>query len=173
VTRAARQPDPSAWGQSASLWAAHNNRYRVAYARFRHAEALVLARAPRAEAQSELAAAAALSDELGAETLTAEIRALRRRARLGTATPVTPAVEVKVTPAAAEAEVNPYGLTERELEVLRLLAAGMTNREISQELFISQHTAGVHVSHILGKLGVANRVMAAGVAERLGLAPRA
>jgi DNA-binding NarL/FixJ family response regulator len=48
----------------------------------------------------------------------------------------------------------------------------MTNREISQTLFISQHTAGVHVSHILGKLGVANRAMAAAVAERLGLVPR-
>jgi DNA-binding CsgD family transcriptional regulator len=69
-------------------------------------------------------------------------------------------------------EENPFSLTERELEVLRLLGAGLTNREISQALFISQHTAGVHVSHILGKLGVANRVMAAAVAERLGLVPR-
>ena len=51
------------------------------------------------------------------------------------------------------------------------MAAGLTNREIAQRLYISQKTAGVHVSHILSKLGVPNRVMAAAVAQRLGLAP--
>jgi DNA-binding NarL/FixJ family response regulator len=62
-------------------------------------------------------------------------------------------------------------LTNRELDVLRLLGAGLTNRQIADALVISQHTAGVHVSHILGKLGVPNRAMAAAVAERLGLMP--
>jgi len=62
-------------------------------------------------------------------------------------------------------------LTERELQVLSLLTAGLTNREIAQRLYISQRTAGVHVSHILSKLGVSNRVMAAAAAQRLGIPP--
>jgi DNA-binding NarL/FixJ family response regulator len=61
------------------------------------------------------------------------------------------------------------GLTEREKEVLQQIALGKTNREIGAALFISPKTAGVHVSHILEKLGVRSRVAAAGVAHRLGL----
>jgi len=63
----------------------------------------------------------------------------------------------------------PYQLTERELAVLRLLAAGYTNAQIGAELFISAKTASVHVTSILRKLGVAGRVQAAAVAERAGL----
>ena len=54
--------------------------------------------------------------------------------------------------------------------MLRLVADGLSNGEIGQRLFISTKTASVHVSNILGKLGVANRVEAAAVAHRLGLA---
>ena len=61
------------------------------------------------------------------------------------------------------------GLTERELEVLRLVAAGRSNREIAGELFISPKTASVHVSNILGKLGVASRGEAAAKAHSLRL----
>ena len=63
----------------------------------------------------------------------------------------------------------PGGLTRREVEVLALVAAGRTNRQIGQELFITPKTAGVHVSRILAKLGVAGRGEAAAVAYRLGL----
>ena len=63
----------------------------------------------------------------------------------------------------------PYQLTERELAVLRLVAAGYTNAQIGAELFISAKTASVHVTSILRKLGVAGRVQAAAVAERAGL----
>ena len=66
----------------------------------------------------------------------------------------------------------PYGLTGRELAVLRLVAAGRTNAEIGAELYISPKTAGVHVSNILRKLGVSGRVQAAAVAERAGLGGR-
>jgi DNA-binding NarL/FixJ family response regulator len=62
-----------------------------------------------------------------------------------------------------------FGLTPREAEVLALLADGRTNREIGEELFISQKTASVHVSRILGKLEVRSRVEAATTAHRLGL----
>jgi DNA-binding NarL/FixJ family response regulator len=61
------------------------------------------------------------------------------------------------------------GLTSREREVLALVADGYTNRRIAETLFISESTAGVHVSNILGKLGVATRTEAAAVATRLGL----
>ena len=62
-----------------------------------------------------------------------------------------------------------FGLTDRELEVLRLLAQGLSNRRIGDTLFITESTAGVHVSNILGKLGVASRVEAAAIAVRVGL----
>ena len=63
-----------------------------------------------------------------------------------------------------------FGLTARELEVLRLVASGSTNREIAAALFVTQRTAATHVTHILGKLGVESRVEAAAWAVRHGLA---
>jgi DNA-binding NarL/FixJ family response regulator len=60
-------------------------------------------------------------------------------------------------------------LTAREREVLRLLAAGRSNREIAAVLFIAPKTASVHVSNILGKLGAASRTEAAAIAHREGL----
>jgi DNA-binding CsgD family transcriptional regulator len=60
-------------------------------------------------------------------------------------------------------------LTPREREVLGLVALGRTNRQIADELFISENTAGVHVSNILGKLEVTGRGEAAAIAYRLGL----
>ena len=62
------------------------------------------------------------------------------------------------------------GLTEREAEVLALLGEGRTNRQIGQELFITEKTASVHVSRILMKLSVHNRAEAAAAAHRVGLA---
>ena len=62
-----------------------------------------------------------------------------------------------------------FGLTSREREVLSSVAAGRTNRQIAEELFISESTAGVHVSHILSKLGVSSRTQAARVAISQGL----
>ena len=66
-------------------------------------------------------------------------------------------------------ELARFGLTDREIEVLRLLAAGHSNKEIGAELFIATKTASVHVSNILAKLGVRGRVEAATVAHRLGV----
>jgi DNA-binding CsgD family transcriptional regulator len=61
------------------------------------------------------------------------------------------------------------GLTPRELEVLDLIAAGRSNSEIGQQLFISRKTASVHVSNILAKLGAATRTEAVALARRRGL----
>ncbi len=72
---------------------------------------------------------------------------------------------------AASTRENPYGLTDRELDVLVLVATGRTDRQIAGELGISSKTVGHHVSHLLAKLDARSRSEAAVVAERLGLAP--
>jgi DNA-binding NarL/FixJ family response regulator len=109
--------------------------------------------------------AAAITGRLGARPLDSEIQALARRARLGLAPPVAAAAPAAAAPTPAEQ----LGLTPREAEVLALVAAGRSNRQIAQALFISPKTVGVHVSNILAKMGVAGRVEAAAVAHRLGL----
>jgi DNA-binding NarL/FixJ family response regulator len=63
-------------------------------------------------------------------------------------------------------------LTPRELEVLRLVGTGKTNKEIARELVISERTARTHVSKVLGKLGVSSRTQAALLAVREGLVPQ-
>ncbi|WP_203608482.1 helix-turn-helix domain-containing protein, partial [Streptomyces anulatus] len=73
----------------------------------------------------------------------------------------------------AIAAVASFGLTPREQDVHRLVAAGHTNRRIAEELFISPKTASVHVSNILAKLGVSSRGEAAALAHRLRLYPAA
>jgi DNA-binding CsgD family transcriptional regulator len=72
-------------------------------------------------------------------------------------------------PARAEALVRHAGLTERELEVLRLVAEGRTNREIASQLFLSEHTVARHLTHIFTKVGVENRAGAAAYALRHGV----
>ena len=62
-----------------------------------------------------------------------------------------------------------HPLSERELDVLRLLATGLGNREIGDLLFITENTIKTHVVHIIGKLGVSDRVQAAVWAARHGL----
>ena len=67
------------------------------------------------------------------------------------------------------AEADPFGLTPRERQVLGLVAEGATNRQIGAALYMAEKTASVHVSRILGKLGVSSRTQAAAVAHRMHL----
>ena len=67
------------------------------------------------------------------------------------------------------APIFPDGLTQREVEVLRLVAAGKTNPEIAKKLFISSRTVTTHISNILNKINAANRAEAAAYATRQGL----
>jgi DNA-binding NarL/FixJ family response regulator len=114
----------------------------------------------RARATELLRLAHAAADHLGARPLADAVTLLARRARLA----------LTAAPAPADPAAR-LGLTSRERDVLRLVSAGRTNRQIAEELFISPKTASVHVSHILAKLGVAGRGEAAAVAHRLGLFP--
>jgi DNA-binding NarL/FixJ family response regulator len=66
---------------------------------------------------------------------------------------------------------SPETLTERETDVLRLLAQGQSNKEIGRSLHIGEKTVKTHVSNILSKLGVPSRTQAALYAVRIGLAP--
>lgn len=74
-------------------------------------------------------------------------------------------------PEASKGPKQAFGLSKRELEVLALIAEGITNREIGERLFISQKTVAVHIGNILSKLGASGRVEAAMVAIRLELVP--
>jgi DNA-binding NarL/FixJ family response regulator len=67
----------------------------------------------------------------------------------------------------------PAGLTAREQEVFALLFEGLSDREISRRLFISERTVQHHVSAVLSKIGVSSRTAAAREAVRMGFAARA
>ena len=107
---------------------------------------------------------ARLAADMGAEPLLAEAQVLARRARVRLSE--APAPE---RGSGAARDLDSYGLTEREREVLELVAAGRSNPQIAQELFISPKTASVHVSNIISKLNVASRGEAAALAHRLGI----
>jgi DNA-binding CsgD family transcriptional regulator len=163
-TRLGGPGNPEAWTGAAEAWQDLGCPHRAAYAWWRQAQAHVDAGQAAAAAAALRASAAAAE---GHAPLLAQIRALAGRARLPLR---SPAAAAPAAPFPAEAPA-PYGLTARELAVLRLLTAGRTNAEIGAELYISPKTAGVHVSNILRKLGVSGRVQAAALAERAGLLP--
>jgi DNA-binding CsgD family transcriptional regulator len=155
-TRAAGDTDPAAWAAAAKTWDGLGCPHRAAYAWWRQAQAHLDAGQPPTAAAAALRAAAAGAG--GHQPLLNQIRLLAERARI----PLD-------APAATAGTPAPYGLTGRELAVLRLAAAGRSNAQIGAELFISPRTAGVHITNILRKLSVTNRVQAAALAERAGL----
>jgi ATP/maltotriose-dependent transcriptional regulator MalT len=151
-----------AWDAAAAAWAGLGEPYPLGQTMLHAAEA-ALACGDRAGAAERLRRAVPLADSLGAHPLAEQIALLARRARIRL---TDDASEGPGDQGAGDGEL---GLTERELEVLRLVAAGRSNREIAAELFISPKTASVHVSNILGKLGVASRGEAAATAHTLRL----
>jgi DNA-binding CsgD family transcriptional regulator len=161
-SRIAGAGDPAAWSIAAQRWETLGYQHRAGYARWRQAEALLTAaHGGRAAAASALSTAAAQAAEH--RPLSAAIQDLARRARIDLSTPTEPVAKRKPTTAQG------FGLTDRELAVLRLLGQGKTNPEIAAALFISPRTVGVHVSNILRKLDATTRVQAATVAERAGI----
>jgi DNA-binding CsgD family transcriptional regulator len=164
LARARGEHAVEAWRDVAERWRSFGAPYSAAYAQWRFAEAVLASGGSRTDAQAALAEAHAVATRLRARPLTAELEALARRARLTLADGATDAEPADGDDAAARA-----GLTVRELEVLRLVADGQTNRAIGQTLYISEKTVSVHISRILAKLDASGRVEAAGLAHRLGL----
>ncbi|GAA0660435.1 LuxR family transcriptional regulator [Streptomyces thermocarboxydovorans] len=160
---------PDEWSAAVTAVEPLGRPYDLARVRLRLAEALLAAGAgedERARARELLRLVQAVAGHLGARPLARAAAVLAQRARL--ALGPAPARE---TPADTGDPADALGLTSRERDVLRLVAAGHTNRRIAEELFISPKTASVHVSNILAKLGVSGRGEAAAVAHRLGLFP--
>jgi ATP/maltotriose-dependent transcriptional regulator MalT len=160
--------DPAAlWRVAAERWDALARPYDAAYARWRLAEALVAAR-DRDRATAAAGEALAAARRLGSAWLVEEIESLAARARLqlGDRAPAARG-------GGRDEPDDPFGLTARERDVLVLVAAGATNREIGERLHMAEKTASVHVSRILAKLNVRSRTEAAAVAHRQGLADAA
>jgi DNA-binding NarL/FixJ family response regulator len=145
------EDDPALWRTAIDEFAG-GFPYEVARTRFRLARALV-ATGETAAARVEAAAALADAEAMGAGPLADAVRSLGRRARLEL--PGShPVVGL---------------LTDREDEVLRLVAKGLTNRQVGEQLFISAKTVSVHMSNVLSKLGVSGRAEAVAVAHQRGL----
>ncbi|WP_336206393.1 helix-turn-helix transcriptional regulator [Nonomuraea sp. LPB2021202275-12-8] len=131
------------WDHVAAAWRELRQPYELALSLFHGARA-ALAAGDRPGGTARLREAARLAEDLGAAPLAREIALLGRP---------RPAKD---------------GLTARERDVLALIAEGLSNRQIAARLHISPSTAGVHVSHILTKLGAATRTEAAAIAFREG-----
>jgi DNA-binding CsgD family transcriptional regulator len=153
--------EPARWAAAVRAWTELGRPYRAAQGRRREAEAL-LAAGEREAAATAAHDALAAAREIGAEWLASEVEGFALRARLRLE-------QEPAEAASAEADEDPFGLTARERQVLALLAAGRTNREIGTELYMAEKTASVHVSRILSKLDVRSRTEAAALAHRVGL----
>ncbi|MFF2026042.1 AAA family ATPase [Streptomyces sp. NPDC058171] len=164
LRRAEGTDTPADWQEVVTAFGPLERPYDLAQVRFRLAEALLGAEDDRTRATELLRQTAALARHLGTVPLGEAVERLAQRARLS------------LTGLPAPAPVDPltaFGLTSRERDVLRLVAAGRSNRQIAEELFIAPKTASVHVSNILGKLQVSGRGEAAALAHRLGAFPPA
>ncbi len=160
VTRLAG-PDPDAFAHAVSAAAAVGDRWLAAVGQAQEAAAAALT-GDAARAVDRLRSAHGTAVHLRAQPLVDEIEQIARRTRISLDAPEVSTLR--------QSDVLDLGLTAREAEVLSLVAAGRTNRQIGAELYVSEKTASVHVSNILRKLGVSSRVEAAAVAQRIGAA---
>ncbi|WHO75538.1 AAA family ATPase [Rhizobium sp. BT03] len=147
--------DLGAWEAAAQSWADLNQPFRQAYALMQAGSATVNA-GKRASGGGHFRQAAELAQSTGARLLCNQIETLAAKAR----------IDLRGGKEGSPPKA-PLGLTDREFEVLRLVAAGQSNRQIADNLFISSKTASVHVSNILSKLAVPSRGAAAAMAHRL------
>ena len=154
--------DPAPWEDAAEAWRKVEQPFPLGYVLYRLG-ASRLAATDSQGAKSALAEAATIAQKLGARPLAELVYTQARRARitLPGGAPGSP----------SRGAIESFGLTERELDVFTLLAAGRTNAQIASTLFISIKTVGTHVSHVLTKLGVSTRGEAAALAHREHLFP--
>jgi DNA-binding NarL/FixJ family response regulator len=142
---------------AASAWERAQRPYDRAITLLGAAEAGYAVR-DRAFGRTRLAEAMDLAEDLGASPLIRRGERLARRARIA-------------VPTARSPVSDPARLTDREMEVLELLAEGRTNPQIAQHLFLSPKTVGIHVSRVLEKLHAHTRGEAVATARRRGLLP--
>lgn len=161
-------PDPEAWLRAASRWEACKDSYWVARCRLSEADAVLRCRGDRSRAASVLGTVLATAEALQAAPLAESARSLAQRGRLKMAPDGLGGSGTK-----SEDQTDPLAyarLTAREVEVLQLVVQGHTNRQIAEDLYISDKTASVHVTNLLRKLGVDSRFAAADLARRVGWA---
>ena len=165
-------PDPDLWAADAAGWEALQIPYAIAYARMREAEATLAQHRDRPRAARALMEAQDIATRLGAAPLLRETEALAARAGIALEQPA-PRTEPSQPDAASDrtgpALRGPHDLTRREREVLALVAAGRSDGEIAEALFISKKTASFHVAMIKSKLGARSRVEIATDAIGLGI----
>ncbi len=70
-----------------------------------------------------------------------------------------------------QGKLRELGVTRRELEILELIASGMSNREIAEKLFVSENTVKTHSSRLFDKLGAKRRTQAVQIGKKIGLIP--
>ncbi len=171
-TRLEGDPDPAAWEAAHDACVEAEQLHLAMYAAYRQAEAVLDTTRDRVAVTPVLRRALGAAAGVGALPLVEAITALADRA----AVVIDPGGSVSDDQPAATTRrgrrrrpATPFGLTPREQQVMSLVAAGRTNREIGAALFISEGTAAIHVSSILGKLGASHRTEAAAIAHRLHL----
>ena len=153
LARRVGRDDHESWSCAVAAWRKVVRPHELAWVLLRSGQQTAAGHAT--EARRALAEALTIGESLGAQPLVDAVLAAGRQARL------------RLTPTTAPAAT--LGLTDREVDVLRLVAEGLPNAAIGQRLFISPKTVSVHVSHILDKLGAANRGEAAAAAHRHGI----
>ncbi|WP_184814295.1 helix-turn-helix transcriptional regulator [Actinophytocola algeriensis] len=146
--------DPALWEKAVAAFS-YGAVYEQAVCRWRLAEAL-LGADRRDDAAEVLKAADEVAARLDARPLRDALRKLARRGRIALSDGQTPSETL-----------DPF--TPRERTVLRLVALGRTNRQVGEELFISEKTVSVHLSRIMAKLGAARRAEAVAIAYDRGL----
>jgi DNA-binding CsgD family transcriptional regulator/tetratricopeptide (TPR) repeat protein len=164
--------DPDRWASAAVAWESLGKRNARAYALMREGEAALARQRDRPRAARALQDAWEIANGMGAVRLLGVIDGLAQRANIALRSEEADAPEPAVRPGPAPAGRRPrdrYALTRREREVLALVAAGRSDGEIAEELFISKKTASYHVATIKGKLGARSRVGIATDALGLGL----
>ena len=168
VLAAEGRPSAKAWADVVKLAERSGRMEDIAAGSLRQAEAALDAGDRGEETVAALRRARELAESLGAAPLLAAADETVRRSRLETQVGLSasePAGVLRV----AQPSGSGSALTPRETEVLELLAQGLSNRQIGKALFISEKTASVHVSNIIGKLDVGSRTEAVVVARRRGV----
>jgi DNA-binding CsgD family transcriptional regulator len=157
--------DPDAATETIGLLESCGFGYEAALVRLLLIDVLIASGPDRSRLEREVVELAEIATSCGMSWIAERLASLVKAIRLN--------VDVGHGEVSAKQSSNkvayPHGLTGREVDVLSLLAEGLTNKTIGQQLYVSPRTVSTHVSNLLAKLGVANRGEAAAAYHRLGI----